>query len=280
MKVLNYGSLNVDYVYSLDHIVQGGETILSSKMEVFCGGKGLNQSIALARAGVPVYHAGLVGEEGSILLDKGGHTIIQVDAKGQNCIILYGGTNQMQTKEYIDEVLSNFGKDDFLILQNEVNLLDYIIDRGHDRGMKIVLNPSPFDEKLMACDLSKVYLFLLNEIEGEQFTGFSDVDQILTALAGKFPEARFVLTLGSEGALYYDGKEKIFQDIFPVKAVDTTAAGDTFTGFFIAALLEGTSIKEALRFAARASAIAVSRPGAAPSIPCIEEVKRALSLPK
>ena len=270
MKVLNYGSLNVDYVYSLDHIVQGGETILSSKMEVFCGGKGLNQSIALARAGVPVYHAGLVGEEGSILLDacresgvdtsyvrqldcKGGHTIIQVDAKGQNCIILYG---------------------------NEVNLLDYIIDRGHDRGMKIVLNPSPFDEKLMACDLSKVYLFLLNEIEGEQFTGFSDVDQILTALAGKFPEARFVLTLGSEGALYYDGKEKIFQDIFPVKAVDTTAAGDTFTGFFIAALLEGTSIKEALRFAARASAIAVSRPGAAPSIPCIEEVKRVLSLPK
>ena len=186
----------------------------------------------------------------------------------------------IQTKEYIDEVLSNFGKDDFLILQNEVNLLDYIIDRGYERGMKIVLNPSPFDEKIAVCDLSKVYLFLLNEIEGEQFTGFSDKDQILTALVKKFPASRFVLTLGSEGALYYDGKEKIFQDIFPVKAVDTTAAGDTFTGFFVAALLEGISIKEALRIAAKASSIAVSRPGAAPSIPCIQEVKRALSLTK
>ncbi len=297
MKVLNYGSLNVDYVYSLDHIVQGGETILSSKMEVFCGGKGLNQSIALARAGVPVYHAGLVGEEGSILLDacrengvdtsyirqmdcKGGHTIIQVDAGGQNCIILYGGTNQMQTKEYVDEVLANFGEGDFLILQNEVNLLNYIIDQGYDRGMKIVLNPSPFDEKLMDCDLNKVYLFLLNEIEGKQFTGFADEDRILTALAEKFPEARFVLTLGSDGAVYCHGKERIFQDIFPVKAVDTTAAGDTFTGFFVASLLEEVPVKDALRIAAKASSIAVSRPGASPSIPCIEEVKASLSLGK
>ena len=183
MKVLNYGSLNVDNVYSVHHIVRGGETILSSKVEQFCGGKGLNQSIALAKAGVPVCHAGLVGEDGGMLLDacresgvdithvktlpvKGGHTIIQVDEKGQNCIILYGGTNQMQTKEYIDQVLEDFGEGDYLILQNEVNLLDYIIDRAYDRGMKIVLNPSPFDEKLDACDLTKIYLFMLNEIGG------------------------------------------------------------------------------------------------------------------
>ena len=251
MKVLNYGSLNVDNVYSVHHIVRGGETILSSKVEQFCGGKGLNQSIALAKAGVPVCHAGLVGEDGGMLLDacresgvdithvktlpvKGGHTIIQVDEKGQNCIILYGGTNQMQTKEYIDQVLEDFGEGDYLILQNEVNLLDYIIDRAYDRGMKIVLNPSPFDEKLDACDLTKIYLFMLNEIEGEQFTGSSDKDEILDRLAAKFPNARFVLTLGSDGAVYYDGKEKVFQDIFKVKAVDTTAAGDTFTGFFMA----------------------------------------------
>lgn len=294
MKVLNYGSLNVDNVYTVHHIVQGGETILSSKLEQFPGGKGLNQSVALARAGVPVYHAGLVGEDGSMLLDvcrengvdttyvktlpvKGGHTVIQVDANGQNCIILYGGTNQMQTKEYIDQVLADFSEGDYLLLQNEVNLLDYIIDRAYERGMKIVLNPSPFDEKLSACDLTKVYLFMLNEIEGGQFTGCSDKDQILEQLAAKFPKARFVLTLGSDGAVYYDGKEKIFQGIFKVKAVDTTAAGDTFTGFFMASVIAGDPVDQALRTAAKASSIAVSRPGATPSIPTMAEVREALA---
>ena len=260
MKVLNYGSLNVDYVYSVDHIIVGGETQHSSKLDVFSGGKGLNQSIALAKAGVPVYHAGIVGTDGDILLDackeagvntkyirrlpvKGGHTMIQVDKNAQNCIILYGGTNQMQTKEFVDEVLADFGEGDYLILQNEINMLDYIIDQAYEKKMKIVMNPSPFD-----------------------------------AMAAKFPNARFVLTLGSDGAVYYDGKEKVFQDIFKVKAVDTTAAGDTFTGYFIAAVIEGRSIQEALRMAAKASSIAVSRPGATPSIPRADEVKKELGM--
>ena len=127
-------------------------------------------------------------------------------------------------------------------------------------------------------DSSKVYLFLVNEIEGEQITGCKDKDQILDAMAARFPNARFVLTLGSDGAVYYDGKEKVFQDIFKVKAVDTTAAGDTFTGYFIAAVIEGRSIQEALRMAAKASSIAVSRPGATPSIPRADEVKKELGI--
>ena len=204
--------------------------------------------------------------------------MIQVDKNAQNCIILYGGTNQMQTKEFVDEVLADFGEGDYLILQNEINMLDYIIDQAYEKKMKIVMNPSPFDDKLSTCDLSKVHLFLLNEIEGEQITGFKDKDQILDAMAEKFPNARFVLTLGSDGAVYYDGKEKVFQDIFKVKAVDTTAAGDTFTGYFIAATIEGRSIQEALRMAAKASSIAVSRPGATPSIPEIGEVKKELGI--
>lgn len=292
MKVLNFGSMNVDYVYALDHIVQGGETILSSSMQVFAGGKGLNQSIALAKAGVPVYHAGLVGNDGQILMDtcreygvntdfvktldiKGGHTIIQVDAVGQNCIILYGGTNQMQTKEWVDEVLSHFGAGDYLILQNEINLLDYIIDAAYDRGMRIVLNPSPFDDRLKACALNKVYLFMLNEVEGEQITGSDDPDTILARLNELYPAASIVLTLGSRGSVYYDGRQKVYQDIFKVKAVDTTAAGDTFTGYFVAGLIAGKKISEILRTASRASSITVSRPGAAPSIPSIKEVEEA-----
>lgn len=295
MKVLNFGSLNVDYVYSVDHMIIGGETQLAEKMEAFCGGKGLNQSVALARAGITVYHAGITGNDGDMLVEvckenkidtsylkympvKGGHTIIQVDKDAQNSIILYGGTNQMQTREFVDEVLADFGEGDYLLLQNEINMLDYIIDQAYEKKMKIVMNPSPFDDKLNTCDLGKIYLFLLNEIEGEQITGYKDKDQILDAMAEKFPNARFVLTLGSDGAVYYDGKEKVFQDIFKVKAVDTTAAGDTFTGYFIAAVIEGRSVQEALRMAAKASSIAVSRPGATPSIPAMDEVKRELGM--
>ena len=293
MKVLNFGSLNVDYVYSLQHIVQAGETILSSGMNVFAGGKGLNQSIALAKAGLDVYHAGQIGNDGQILLDtctqygvhtdfvkqldvKGGHTIIQVDEKGQNCIILYGGTNLMLTREFVDEVLSHFDEGDYLVLQNEVNQLDYIIDKAYERGMKIALNPSPYDSRLNECNLTKVSLFLLNEVEGEQMTGSADPDEILVRLAKLYPNASFVLTLGSNGAVFSDGTEKYFQDIFKVKAVDTTAAGDTFTGYFIAGLIEGMPIPEILRMSAKASSIAVSRPGAAPSVPSREEVMESL----
>ena len=293
MKVLNFGSLNVDYVYSLQHIVQAGETILSSGMNVFAGGKGLNQSIALAKAGLDVYHAGQIGNDGQILLDtctqygvhtdfvkqldvKGGHTIIQVDEKGQNCIILYGGTNLMLTREFVDEVLSHFDEGDYLVLQNEVNQLDYMIDKAYERGMKIALNPSPYDSRLNECDLTKVSLFLLNEVEGEQMTGSADPDEILVRLAKLYPNASFVLTLGSNGAVFSNGTEKYFQDIFKVKAVDTTAAGDTFTGYFIAGLIEGMPIPEILRMSAKASSIAVSRPGAAPSVPTREEVMESL----
>ena len=177
MKVLNFGSLNLDYVYSVDHMVAEGETLAAGGMNTFCGGKGLNQSIALAKAGVPVYHAGLIGEEGKSLLDacrengvhtdfireipgKSGHTIIQVDKSGQNCILLYGGANRSMTREFIDEVLSHFEKGDYLLLQNEVNLVDYMVDQAYEKGMEIILNPSPFDRNLEACDLSKISLFL------------------------------------------------------------------------------------------------------------------------
>ena len=289
MKVLNFGSFNLDNVYTLDHIVTGGETILSSRLETFCGGKGLNQSVALSRAGINVWHAGIIGQDGKILLDtcknsgvntdlirqlpvKGGHTVIQVDKNGQNSIILYGGTNLMHTKEYIDEVLKNFGKGDYLILQNEINLLDYIIDSAYEKGMFIELNPSPFNLQIRKCNLSKIHLFMMNEIEGQQFTGSNVPDEILENMRINFPNAAVVLTLGNHGAYYYDGRQKIFQGIFKVNAVDTTAAGDTFTGFFMASVINGKTPEEALRIASKAASIAVTRPGAVPSIPTITEV--------
>lgn len=289
MKVLNFGSLNLDYVYSVDHMVTPGETLASYGMNIFCGGKGLNQSIALAKAGVDVYHAGMIGEEGQILLDtckeggvkadyikktegKSGHTIIQVDKNGQNCILLYGGANRSITKEYVNEVLSHFEKGDILLLQNEVNLLDYIIDCAYEKGMMIILNPSPYDDALDACDFNKISMFLLNEIEGGQVTGEKETDKILEKLKELYPNARVVLTLGGDGSVYQYKDEQYRQGIFKVKAVDTTAAGDTFTGYFISSIIEEMPVQKGLELAAKASAIAVSREGATASIPLKDEV--------
>lgn len=295
MKVLNYGSLNIDYVYSVDHILKEGETISSSGMEIFCGGKGLNQSIALAKAGIPVFHAGMVGGDGDSLLNackeggvdttfikklqgKSGHTVIQVDKNGQNSILLYGGSNQCQTKEHIDFVLSHFAAGDLLLLQNEVNLIDYIIDRAYERGIEIVLNPSPYDEKLNACDLSKISVLLLNEVEGEQITGEKNPQLILEMLIKRYPKLRTVLTLGGAGAVYQDDFDMFHQEIFKVKVVDTTAAGDTFTGYFIAGITENMSVQDALKIASKAASIAVSRAGATASIPGKEEVFSSINL--
>ena len=291
MKVLNMGSLNLDYVYSVSHMVEKGETLSSHDMQIFCGGKGLNQSIALAKAGAEVYHAGNFGDDGEILKTtcekykvntkymkqlnaKSGHAIIQVDNNADNCILLYGGTNQMFTKEYIDEVLADFESDDILLLQNEINEMSYIIETAYKKGMKIVLNPSPFNEALQECDLTKISCFILNEIEGNQMCGNKDNENVLEGLHAQFPEAQIVLTLGSEGVQYIDATEFYEQSIYKVKAVDTTAAGDTFTGYFIAGLVEALPIPQSLERCAKASAITVSRNGAAEAIPTLQEVVR------
>lgn len=289
MKILNIGSLNYDYVYSVDHIVNPGETISSIKMETFCGGKGLNQSLALARAGEKVYHAGMVGSDGDLLLNicrennidisyiksmdgKSGHTIIQVDANGQNCILLYGGSNQSLTKEYVDSVLDSFDPGDWILLQNEVNLLSYIINKAHEKGLQIALNPSPFNKAVEECDLSKVSLFLLNEIEGAQLTGKIKINEILDVLSERYKEAKVVITLGSEGVIYRDKTTECSQGIYKVDVADTTAAGDTFTGYFIYSIIHNLTIKESLELSSKASALAVSRPGATASIPYMKEV--------
>ena len=205
-----------------------------------------------------------------------GHTVIQIDKNAQNSILLFGGANQRWTTEFIDEVLSHFTADDILLLQNEVNLLPYIVDKAYEKGMQIALNPSPFNEKLDAVDMKKISIFLLNEVEGFQLTGEKETEAIIAKLRELFPHARIMLTLGKDGAVYVDDKQKVFQPIFKVKAVDTTAAGDTFTGYFLAGLSEGLPIEEVLRMSAKASSIAVTREGAVPSIPYREEVMASL----
>ena len=173
----------------------------------------------------------------------------------------------------IDEVLKSFGEGDYLLLQNEINELPYIIDQAYKKKMKIVLNPSPFDDYLRECDMKKISIFIMNEIEGKELTGETKAEEILKKVQELYPNADVVLTLGEDGSMYKTGDEITRQGIVKVKAVDTTAAGDTFTGYFLAGLAEGLLPKENLARCAKASAITVSRKGAAPSIPRKEELK-------
>ena len=293
MKVLNIGSMNIDYVYNVDHIIQPGEREATGGMNVFLGGKGINQSIAVAKAGAEVYHGGMIGEDGQAFLDacdeygvnsenilkiegKTGHTIIQIDKNAQNCILLFGGANQMLTEDFVDGVLDKFEAGDILLLQNEVNQMPYIVNKAYAKGMVIALNPSPFNEKLDEVDMTKISIFLLNEVEGGQITGLTEPEEIMNKMREMFPHAKIVLTLGKDGAMYCDGSQIYFQPVFKVDAVDTTAAGDTFTGYFLAGIIEGMEPAEILKMSAKASSIAVTRAGAVPSIPYRKEVIEAL----
>lgn len=293
MKVLNFGSLNIDYVYSLDHIVKTGETESASALETFAGGKGLNQSVALAKAGALVYHAGLVGNDGEFLKDllkkngadvsyikevdsKSGHAIIQLSKAGENSIFLYGGSNEMLTEEYIDSVLENFSENDIVVLQNEINLVPEIVNKAYDKGMKIALNPSPYNEKLERIDFNKLSYLILNEVEACDITKEKTPDLIFEFFKEKYPELCVMLTLGEKGSALLNQGEIITQSAYKVNVVDTTAAGDTFTGYFIAGITKEKETKEILKTASAAAALAVSKKGAAPSIPTMAEVLSAL----
>ncbi len=297
MKVLCFGSLNIDYTYKVDHFVGKGETLASESLQVFGGGKGLNQSVALAKAGVEIYHAGAIGEDGKFLLQimeaagvhteyvmeltnvRSGNAIIQNDREGDNCILLYGGANQSITKEHVDRTLSHFQREDYIILQNEINELSYIVEKAHEKGMKIVLNPSPMNEKIFDLQLDYIDYFILNEIEAGQILrqdikdGYNGAE-LAEALLKRFPSSSIVLTMGGDGSVFMDQKETVLQPVYKVKAVDTTAAGDTFTGFFISGITKGLPVIQAMDLASKAAAIAVTRRGAAPSIPFLEEAER------
>ncbi len=296
MKILSFGSLNIDYVYSVPHFVKKGETLSAKELNVYTGGKGLNQSIALARAGVETYQAGAIGTDGMFLLEqlkeagvktdlvkilddvRTGNAIIQNDDEGDNCIVLFGGANQAITKEQVDEVFKDFTNEDYLLIQNEINELSYIVEKAKEEGMKIILNPSPMNEKIMKLPLDQIDYFILNEIEAMQILEMDKPEEIdgkyiASLLHERFKDATIVLILGSEGSVCISDDEYVEQSIYKVKAIDTTAAGDTYTGYFIAGILNGKTIKESMDIASKASAIAVTRQGAAPSIPVLEAVE-------
>lgn len=290
MRIYNLGSMNIDYVYQVPHFLQPGETLSSETLEIFPGGKGLNQSVALGRAGAQVIHGAVMGNGGAFLLqtmmDSGvdvsrirktdaspGHAIIQVDKSGQNCILLFAGTNRMLEASYIETFLADAAPGDILLLQNECSCLKEAMALGHKMGMQIAFNPSPFHGDILKLPLSWVDWWFCNEIEGAALFGSDAPETVAENFAKRYPGSNLILTLGGEGSLFVNGETRLRQSIYPARAVDTTAAGDTYTGYFLAAVAAGKPIQQAMEQASKAAAITVSRMGAAGSIPYHSELQ-------
>lgn len=291
LKILNFGSLNIDYVYQVNTIAKQGEIIVGRDMHIYCGGKGLHQSIALASAKANVYHAGVVGADGQILIDKleangvdtsllkrvsgsSSHIIMQVDPNGNNSILCYADESLKIEEDYISDVLERFDEGDYLLVQNELENTDKIIRMAKENRMKVVLNPSPFTTKLPFYPLDCVDIFMMNEIEGCELTGQKNPEHILDVMHDKYPDAVVVLTLGENGAYCLLDDRVIVQKAYKATAVDVTAVGDTFTGYFLAEYFRNGIIEAALSLAAKASAMTVTVAGGADSIPKLEDVTR------
>ncbi|WP_373070032.1 ribokinase [Sulfurimonas sp.] len=284
MKIINFGSINIDHVYSVDHFVRPGETLSSNSYAVFSGGKGANQSIALARANADVVHVGKVGKDGIWLKEKmekegidtsfvntvkapTGHAVIQVNKEGENAIIIHGGANLTYKSSDIEKVLKTAKTEDIVLLQNEINDVDKIIKQTKSKGLKVVFNPAPMSDAVKDYPLELVDIFIINETEGEALSGEKKPEKIIKAMGKLYPKSSVVLTLGKKGVIYAKGKKVISVDALKVKAVDTTGAGDTFIGYFLAEFSRGMTIEKCLEAAIKASSICVTRKGAADSIP-------------
>ncbi len=291
MAILNFGSLNVDRVVRVGHIVREGETVAARSLREFAGGKGANQSVALARAGAAVVHLGKVGPDGRWLIDRlaaegvdirsigvaegpSGQALIQVDDAGGNAIVVIAGANHEISPAEVDAAIAEGAAGDWLLVQNETSAVGHAIHRARERGLRVAFNPAPADERVAGYPLELVDLLCLNESEAAALTGHPTPETAIAELAALLPACEIVLTLGPKGLLRAAEGSLAAHPAVRIEAIDTTAAGDTFLGYYLAALVRGLPPDERLRMATRAAALCVSRAGAIDSIPQWEEVAR------
>ncbi|MCR5523633.1 MAG: ribokinase [Clostridia bacterium] len=292
MKILVFGSFNIDKVYSLPRLPQQGETLYCENYEIHVGGKGLNQALAFKKAGADVVVAGKVGKDGDYLTDYleangvdtslidrsdgfTGHTIIEVEPGGQNQMILFGGANREITRDYCDKVLAENADADLIMMQYETSCVEYMIEAAYKAGIKTAVNPSPYVKAVNSLPYDKIDFIIANESEGAGITGEKDTESIVRSLCA-LNNGKVILTLGDKGSIYSDGANQVFVPAFMVDAVDTTGAGDTFTGYCLTRLIGGDSPETALRIASAASALEVTVTGAAETIPDMKAVSEFL----
>ncbi len=282
--IINFGSINIDHVYGVASLPTAGETITATSVEKFLGGKGINQSIAAQASGCKTRHVGALGDDGAWALSQieafgvdtdhitaidgpTGHAIITVDDHAENQIIIAGGANQKLTHDMIVSALGDATPNrDWVLLQNETNLASEIVGQAKENGLKVAYAAAPFIADITISLLPQVDLLAVNEGEANELAKALDVD------VENLPVPELLITRGASGAELIRDEERFTQKAFNVEAVDTTGAGDTFLGSFLGRYATEDNVEEALRYAAAASAIQVTRRGAAPAIPIRDEV--------
>lgn len=281
-----FGSINIDHVYRLTHFPEGGETLTADAYAVGLGGKGANQAIAAAKAGAGVHFIGAVGEDGTwarkALADHGigvdgvrisaeatGHAIIFVEPSGENCIVIHGGANRTFSPDDIETALGSARPGDWWLAQNETNLVARSMAMARRRGLRTAYAAAPFDAEAAAEVLPHLDALFVNEGE----------DQALRAhLPDASPPPLKIITLGARGAIIAkQGEPEIVVPAYKVEPVDTTGAGDAFTGAFLASLDAGLALESAGRIASAAAALSVMRAGAADASPSRAEIEAFLS---
>lgn len=286
--ILNFGSINVDYVYQLAHIPQAGETVQALSHSLYLGGKGVNQSIAVARAGGRVKHIGCVGPDGDWALQQivqfdvdtdaiaktdapTGHAIILLDRDGENRIVIEGGANLQFTETQIDKALASVPPEgNWILLQNETNLAGYVVSQAKKSGFKVAYSAAPFVAETTIELLDQIDLLAVNAGEAEQLANTLGIQ------ADEIPVPLVLITRGAAGATLKSEDGLTQQGSYSVEVVDTTGAGDTFLGSFLAYFAGGAPVAESMDYAAAASALQVTRHGAAPAIPLRSEVEQFL----
>jgi ribokinase len=293
MRIINLGSLNIDRVYTVESFARESEPVSAQSMETVLGGKGFNQSLALARAGAQVLHVGAVGQDGGGLRDMlqaegvdvtgiltspgpSGHTVIQVNSDHHHCVLITAGANAQITPIMIDAALLQCQPGDWFLTQNETSCVAYGMEQAKAAGLRVAFNPWPMNKALREYPLELVDLFMLHLAGGASLGGLApnaDPETVLDKLSEIYPKAVIALALGEKGALCAANGEKAWQELYPVKVVDNVAAVDTFCGFFLWAYDAGGPLEEVLRLASAAAALAASRSEARPFIPTLAEVQ-------
>lgn len=286
MTVWCFGSINIDHFYNLSQLPAPGETLAASGYRVELGGKGANQSVAAARAGASVRHLGAIGADGdralAALLAEGvncdyiqrvdgptGHAVIMLDQNGENSIIIEAGANRKMALKPMLAAIGQAELADILLLQNETAFPAEIAEAAMGRGMEVIYSAAPFEVEAVQAVLPYVNTLVMNAVEAAQLRAALDVP------FEDLPVEAVVITRGAEGASWTArGTPDIFVPALPTKVVDTTGAGDCFTGALAASLSMGAAPEEAMQFAAAAAAIQVSRPGTSAAMPMRAEIER------
>lgn len=289
MTIFNLGSINWDHCYQVSHFVRPGETLSAQSYNLNLGGKGANQSVAASKAGASVKHVGAVAEGDAaieVLQQLGvdtcgieqqaeqvtGHAIIQIDSEAENAIVLHSGANRALNWPWVQQQLSKGEPGDWLLMQNETNLLEQSARFARQQGMQVAFNPAPMDKALTLTLLPQLDLLIVNRVELQDLSDEHELEKAIEKIRHQSP-VNLLITLGSQGALYVSADQRQQVKAFKVDATDTTAAGDTFIGYFLARRCVSSNIGEALQQASAAAALCVTKAGAIASIPDAEQVR-------